>query len=118
MIKRLLRWIRTSMEGDDGRPSHRKLTTFAFVALVVYLVIKKEGIRNQLELNAFYALLISIGVLIGIITVADITKFMGRGGRDKDEEKTVVEPAPIKQGDEITATITDIKTQENGTQTP
>lgn len=110
---RAIVWLRSSVEGDDGKPSHRKLTTFTFVSLIVYMVIVR--LNSQIELNAFYSLLISSLVLIGIVTVDNVLKFFGRGGADKDEVMTGVklppkppEPPVLEKGDEIVSTVTDI----------
>lgn len=110
---RAIAWLRSSVEGDDGKPSHRKLTTFTFVALIVYMVVVR--LNSQIELNAFYALLVMIGVLIGIVTVDNVLRFFGRGGADKDEVMTGIKlpPTPpdpgLKKGDEIVSIVTDIQ---------
>lgn len=116
-MKKLIHWIKLSMDGEDERPSHRKLTTFAMVMMACFMIFASK-VNTQIHLYAFYAILTVVCVLIGVVTISDILKFFGRGGSDKDEKMTGLpkfkapEP-PIKPGDEIQVTVTDIKTNKD-----
>jgi len=40
MIRRFWDWFRPSIEGEDGKLSHRRATVFYFMAIITYMVHK------------------------------------------------------------------------------
>ena len=40
MIRKFWTWIEPTVEGPDGKASHRKITVFYFMALLTYMVWK------------------------------------------------------------------------------
>lgn len=40
MFKNFREWIRPTIEGDDGKASHRRLTVVYFILLLTYMIVK------------------------------------------------------------------------------
>ena len=77
-IDSIWKWLKPTFEGDDGKASSKKLTTYVISLLFilghiqVYFVINDiELIKHALNLDA-----IMLSVLIGIFTVQNIFTFM------------------------------------------
>ncbi|TZF84506.1 hypothetical protein FW774_05830 [Pedobacter sp. BS3] len=92
-MKRLINWIRPSFEDNDGKASYRRITAFVFVCLICYMVIWNR-IQTEIHLKAFFALLITLLLLIGIVTVQNILTFFHRDKEPSDDG--------IKSGDQVT----------------
>ena len=89
-MKKLLSWLRPSMEGKDGKSSARALTNFWYVLLntilslgvlyLVYYIIKLEQVNTE-AVNALWALIwlivifnVTILVIFGIVTAQNINE--------------------------------------------
>jgi hypothetical protein len=103
-MKKLLTWLKGSMEGKDGKSSARALTNFWYVFLntilslgvlyLVYYIIKAEVVNNQ-AVNALWALIwliviynVTILTIFGIVTAQNINEGI-RAIRGNNEAITV-----------------------------
>lgn len=74
----LWKWLKPTFEGDDGKASSKKLTTYVIVVLfilghiqVYYVINNIQLIEHTLNLDA-----LMLSVLIGIFTVQNVFTFM------------------------------------------
>lgn len=71
MLWKLINWTRSSFEDNSGQSSHKRLTIFAFVAVSLFAFAFKK-IDSTFMLNAYYANLILIAVMMGWVTIPQI----------------------------------------------
>lgn len=71
MLWKLIKWTRSSFEDNSGQSSHKRLTIFAFVAVSLFAFAFKK-IDSTFMLNAYYANLILIAVMMGWVTIPQI----------------------------------------------
>jgi hypothetical protein len=91
MLKRIINWIRPSLEGDDNKSSYRRLSALVLLMLMVYL-----GVAGKItNTTMFYALLVyssTFLMLVGILTADNIITFVskcrGNSTCDKDKEES------------------------------
>lgn len=94
------RWIVSSLEDDKGQASYKRIGIAIFIFLITYMVLAKM-IITQLWLNAFYALLVTVSVWVGLVTIPQILMFFGRDKAtpppaDEDEPKKIEGEVTIK----------------------
>lgn len=70
-LKKALKYIAASWEGDDGKFSYKRASQFVFIFLIVFLVIK-GNIQTQFGFYAMVSLCITFLLLAGIITAQQI----------------------------------------------
>lgn len=99
MFMKFIRWIADIFVGDDGRASHKRVIATFFAGLVGYMIFS-DKIPPAQRVNAFYALLTTIGILIGVVTIAQVLMFFGRDKPEQVEKQN--DPEVIKVGDQIT----------------
>lgn len=87
-MKKAFRWIVSSLEDDKGQASYKRIGIAIFLFLVAYMVLTKM-IVNQYWLNAFYALLSTASLWVGLITAPQVLMFFGRDKGTKDEPPPV-----------------------------
>jgi len=88
MLWKLINWIRSSFEDNSGQSSHKRLTIFAFVAISLYAFAFKK-IDSTFMLNAYYANLILIAVMMGWVTIPQIIEiFKTKNNVPQDESNT------------------------------
>lgn len=94
----LFKWLKPTLEGDDGKASMKKLIPAHLMALVTYILVDNK-LKAEHYIWAFYACLITIAVFLSIITIAQLQRFYStfRGIKQDDAEV-------IKDGDSLTIT--------------
>lgn len=70
-MKKLLTFLAPVVTGDDNKLSIKRLIVITFVVEVVR-IIERDKLTNDYVLSAFYALLGSILVILGIVTFAQL----------------------------------------------
>lgn len=80
-----VRWVKPSFEGKDGTASYRRFTAFALGILNTYLIFCDKLDPSE-RINAFYANLVVICLIIGIVTAQNILSFFNRG-ENQDSNK-------------------------------
>lgn len=78
----MINWILKTFEDDLGNPDHKRLTGFAFCALIAFMVVT-DKINTHLKLYAFLALIVAVLVLYGIVKSQDIIQF--KNGNKKED---------------------------------
>lgn len=86
-----VRWVQPSFEGNDRTASYRRFTAFGLAILNAYLIIA-DKLEIADRINAYYANLIAISLIIGIVTAQNILDLLNRGKTPKEEEKQERQP--------------------------
>lgn len=76
-MKKVLDYILHMMEGNDNGLSIRRVIAMILLGFIGYLILG-DRITTQLVLNAFYALLTAILLLISVITIQNILEFFNK----------------------------------------
>lgn len=96
-MRKIILWLKPSFEDADGTASYRRISAFVFVCLICFMVLG-DKITSDLKLRAFYALLVTFLLLVGILTTQNIlTFFKGRNEPELKEREN-----QIKDGDSVT----------------
>lgn len=99
-VYQFVMWVKPSFEDADGTASYRRISAFVFVCLICYMIIW-DKISSDLKLNAFYALLVTFLLLVGIVTTQNVLTFF-RANKIEPEPKQNEET--LKNGDNVTIT--------------
>ncbi len=78
-----LKWLEHSFTGNDGKASHRKISSFVMMLLIIYTTVKLNA-KEIVSTNHLFLLLILVGtflLLAGILTVQNIISII----KNKDE---------------------------------
>lgn len=70
----MIKWILKTFEDDKGAPDHKRITGFAFCALIAFMVLF-DKIDSFIKLYAFLGLIVAVLVLYGIVKSQDIVEF-------------------------------------------
>lgn len=70
-MKKILDYLLHMMEGSDNGLSIRRVIALVLLGFIGYLIIG-EQITSQLTLNALYALLVSVLLLISVVTADNL----------------------------------------------
>lgn len=79
---KFLKWIAQSFEGHDGKTSFRRLTAFILISINTFM-IGFDKLPESVRDNIYYANLVTIGLIIGIVTTQNILSFFNRGGKNE-----------------------------------
>jgi|GEM_PF-6453326 len=79
---KFINWLKPSFEDNHGKSSYRRITAFVFVCLISYMIIF-DKVQQEVHLKAFYSMLVTLLLLIGIVTTQNILTFLNR----KNDEK-------------------------------
>lgn len=80
MLKKFILWLKPTFEDANGTASYRRLTALVFTLLICYMIMSNY-IQTMIHLHAFFGLLVSVLLLIGIITAQNIiTIIKGQNG--------------------------------------
>ena len=80
---KFINWIKPSFEDNDGTASYRRITAFILICLISYMVLW-DVIKTPISLNAFYALLTTFLLLVGIVTAQNILTFFNKKSDEKE----------------------------------
>lgn len=72
-MRKLIKYIRPSFEGEDGKFSYRRASAFVILCLIAGMTIK--GFINEYEISALYGLIAFFLILTGIITADQLIRF-------------------------------------------
>lgn len=75
-------WAKPSFEGQNGTASFRRFTAFFLVMLDMYLILA-DKINEDQRVNVYYANLVAVLLIIGIVTTQNVLQFFNRGKEDK-----------------------------------
>jgi hypothetical protein len=78
MIPKFVDWIAHTFEGGDGKASFRKMTAFILIILNIYLLVF-DKLMIEDRVHVYYANLLTISIIIGIVTTQNILAFLNRG---------------------------------------
>jgi len=81
MLKRFIKWIKPSFEGQDSKAAARALSAFSLNAAACIMLFM-DKIPEPNRIDAFYALLIAAASYLGLTTLQNITTHSDK----KDEE--------------------------------
>ena len=96
-MRKIILWLKPSFEDADGTASYRRISAFVFVCLICFMVLG-DKITSDLKLRAFYALLVTFLLLVGIVTTQNILTFFRGKNEPEPKDKS------IKDGDSVTIT--------------
>lgn len=85
MLKKFKDWIIPSFEGEDGKASFRRLTAFVLIIFESYMVFG-DKIPEESRISLYYANLITILLIIGIVTTQNVLEFFNRGNNGRQTE--------------------------------
>lgn len=77
-MRKFINWIIPTLEGQDGKASFRRLTALVLILLDIFLVLGDKLLETD-RINVYYANLITILLIIGIVTTQNILEFFNRG---------------------------------------
>lgn len=79
---RIINWIAHTFEGHDGKASFRRMTAFVLICLNVFMVCG-DKLPEASRLHVYYANLVAISLIIGIVTTQNILSFFNRGKHER-----------------------------------
>lgn len=79
----MVAWIRPTFEGQDGKASFRRFSALTLIILDIYLVVC-DKLSESDRLNVYFANLVTVLLIIGIVTTQNILEFFNRGKKDSD----------------------------------
>lgn len=85
---KIIQWIKPSFEDAHGTASYRRISAFIFVVLICFMVFC-DKIKTTESLHAFYALLVTFLLLVGIITTQNILTFFNKKEEPPKDEKQI-----------------------------
>lgn len=80
-----MKWILKTFEDDLGNPDHKRITGFAFCALIAFMVLF-DKIDSFIKLYAFLAMIVAVLVLYGIVKSQDVIQFKN-GYKNREEDQ-------------------------------
>lgn len=82
-MKKVFNYLRPSFEGEDGKFSYKRASTFIFIIMMIRLALFK--IQNEWEFYTFITFAILYALQTSIITVSQLLIFFGKiKGKDVD----------------------------------
>lgn len=82
----IVRWLKPTVEGPDGVASFRRFVAFTLIILDIFLVVGDKLNEGQ-RLAVYYANLVTVLLIIGIITTQNILEFFNRGNKNGNNEQ-------------------------------
>lgn len=76
IFKKTFNYFRPSFEGEDGKFSYKRASTFIFIIMMIRLALFK--IQNEWEFYTFIAFAILYALQTSIITVSQLLIFFGK----------------------------------------
>lgn len=70
-----IKWIGESFNDDKGKPDYSKLTAFALTSVNVYMIVFNRLSEDE-RLSVYYANLLVISLIVGILTTEHILRFL------------------------------------------
>jgi len=81
-MKRILQWLRPSLEGDDGKASYRRLSAWAILMLMIYMTAAGK-LTTMIGLYILITHAVVFLLLVGIITADNIITLVNKYKNDK-----------------------------------
>lgn len=85
LIWDFLRWLKPSFEGGHGTASFRRFTAFWLVILDAYLIIA-DKLEESARIYVYYANLVTVLLIIGILTTQNVLEFFNRGNKNGQQQ--------------------------------
>lgn len=92
MLKNFWQWVRPSLQGPDGNASHRKLTVFTFVSLIVFMVLSVAAWGIVYPEIAW--VIVSGGA--GIFSGLNVWQSMENKKKDENREQVIIKKSNEK----------------------
>lgn len=100
-LNSIITWFRSSLEDGKRESSYKRLTIFAFVIVSLYAFLDGR-ITTLLMLDAYYANLIFISVMAGIIAVPQVIELINTVKNGIQNKLDKMDPSDSNNSDDTT----------------